>query len=285
MTPPPLPASPMPPRLPYPQDYIPRSSPNLRRVKTAPPPIPPHPYSNRHPSPPRTASAPPPAETVQILPSRSAGPPYAPPPVPEEQAEEAPAPPEPGPPASVDQQPVAAESVRAEELERTPPQDTQAPPQEDDAELAELAAVLALSQAEKLRQEKLRETMQSQEEADLARALEASLSAPSWTTSFSYDAQNYATSAGSSTQPPHSPIPEMNYMDDESFARMLAAQEHDEEIPAFSPRGQSSQLPAEDKPAQAQTETAKSEEANLPVYSASPTSTPSGIGDTAIISR
>ncbi|KAF7301815.1 hypothetical protein MIND_00747300 [Mycena indigotica] len=101
---------------------------------------------------------------------------------------------------------------------------------DDDAELAQLAAVIALSQAESLRKERLEQKIQSQEEADLARAMEASLSPNAWSHSLgphsTEDGPSHLTSAMMIVLTPmESEFPQSQYMDDETFARMLAAQD------------------------------------------------------------
>jgi hypothetical protein len=154
------------------------------------------------------------------------------------------------------------------------------PPQEDDAELAELAAVLAMSQAETLRQEKLQQKMLSQEEADLARALEASMSMSSWHDN-SYSSAlgtTSTTAAGSSSQaltPLATEFPRLDYMDDAAFARLLAAQEQEEPTPtqtSFIPNGAVNGFPpvqkseAPDK-SLAAVGSPPSDSGDLPVYS------------------
>ncbi|KAJ7180264.1 hypothetical protein C8R43DRAFT_972430 [Mycena crocata] len=207
--PPALPTAPIPPRRSYPEDY---ATPGLRRVRTAPPPVPPHPYT--YASTPNT----PPLPSKPLMDS-----------VP------------PRPPRPTSEPSLNPPSV-SEEPEPEPAQTIQ----EDDAELAELAAVLALSQAETLRQEKLQQKMLSQEEADLARAMEASMAMSSWSNSYSSALGVHTTVAGSSSTAGDlstAETPRLDYMDDAAFARMLAAQEQDEPTPtqtSFSVNGTSS---------------------------------------------
>ncbi|KAJ7178985.1 hypothetical protein C8R46DRAFT_1072091 [Mycena filopes] len=233
-TPPALPTSPIPPRMPYPQDY----TPGLRRVRTAPPPVPPHPYS--YGSPVSTPPIPPkvPAATHPQRPPRPVSEPQlvpAPPPVSEEEPE-----------------PPGVEGVG-----------------EDDAELAELAAVLALSQAETMRQEKLTQKMLSQEEADLARALEASMSNSSWSTSFHL--WKWGSSSSNALTPLASEFPQSAYMDDAAFARLLASQE-EEPTPtqtSFAPNGVTNGVLPPPKNAEAPDKSAAiaSDSGDLPIYS------------------
>ncbi|KAJ6539502.1 hypothetical protein B0H19DRAFT_1179359 [Mycena capillaripes] len=206
---------------PWPTDYV---TPNLRRARTAPPPVPPHPYNYAAPTT-RTASTPPtvppkpPVVNLSSRPPRPASEPQLVPPSVDEESE-----------VELEAEP---ESEREPEPEPSvveqPPRDAQ----EDDAELAELAAVLAMSQAETLRQEKLKEKMLSQEEADLAQALEASMSMNSWHNSYSSALGEHTTTAAGSSSGPSGPsaeeYPSLDYMDDAAFARLLAAEEQDEE--------------------------------------------------------
>ncbi|KAJ7228507.1 hypothetical protein GGX14DRAFT_413509 [Mycena pura] len=192
---------PIPPRIPYPQDYVSNPS-NLRRAKTAPAPASTHPYAYATSTlPPLPAK--PPMDSALLPPPRPPRPASVPPPS------------LPPPPLPVSAE-VELEAVRSS--------------QEDAAELAELAAVIALSEAETRRQETLRQKMLNQEEADLARALEASLAQSSWSNSFSTALGIHNTDPGSSNLgPPLTPseteFSEPSYMDDETYARMLAAQE------------------------------------------------------------
>ncbi|KAJ6598906.1 hypothetical protein DFH09DRAFT_1129536 [Mycena vulgaris] len=250
-TPPPLPTSPIPPRLPYPQGYVLHS---LRRVRTAPPPVPPHPYTYAAALPKESASAPPPPRPPR---------PVSEPPLPPAERDD----------TAVDADP---EPTPAPETPQTPQT-----PQEDDAELAELAAVLALSQAETLRQEKRQQKMLSQEEADLARALEASMATSSWSNSYSSAYGVHTTVAGSSSQaltPSATEFPRLEYMDDAAFARMLAAQEREDPTPtqtSFSEngvRGAFPKSPKSDAPFTADPVGPSLQNGDLPLYSPSPPS-------------
>jgi hypothetical protein len=149
-------------------------------------------------------------------------------------------------------------------------------PKEDDAELAELRAVLAMSQAETMRQEKLKEKMLSQEEADLARALEASMTVTSWHNNsyMSGAGEHSTTAAGSSSLPvAETEFAQLDYLDDAAFARLLAAEEQEESTPtqtSFTPSAVNSitlsQKPAApDKSPPAGPPTADG--SDLPVYS------------------
>ncbi|KAJ7276554.1 hypothetical protein B0H12DRAFT_1085921 [Mycena haematopus] len=150
------------------------------------------------------------------------------------------------------------------------------PPQEDDAELAELRAVLAMSQAETIREEKLKEKMLSQEEADLARALEASMSMTSWhNNSYSSGAGEHSTTAAGSSSLPtvETDFTQLDYMDDAAFARLLAAEEQ-ESTPtqtSFQPSTVINTIPpppktdAPDKSPPLNPPT--SDDGNLPIYS------------------
>ncbi|KAJ7781080.1 hypothetical protein B0H16DRAFT_1497015 [Mycena metata] len=154
------------------------------------------------------------------------------------------------------------------------------PARADDAELAELAAVLALSQAETMRQEKLEQKMLSQEEADFARAMEASMSNSIWSTSYTSGGGSHSVVAGSSSNtltPMTSEFPEAAYMDDAAFAKLLAAQEEDEPTPTqtfFAPNGVTNSVPPP-KNAEAPDKSAatgsvgspSSDSSDLPVYS------------------
>lgn len=109
----------------------------------------------------------------------------------------------------------------------------------------ELAAVLALSQAESLRQEKMMENLSTQEEEDFARALQESLNLNSYSSTFgTYNAQaGPSTSVRDASASPSDHdvafpgVQSGDYMDDEAFARMLAAQEEEKALrkPSLDP--------------------------------------------------
>ncbi|KAK7061924.1 hypothetical protein R3P38DRAFT_2832342 [Favolaschia claudopus] len=240
--PPPLPTTPIPPKLPYPDE---QAQGNLRRAKTAPPPVPPHPYRyasgattpplppkpNHHtrPRPPPMVALPPPPPR----PPRPASDPYlqhselAYATADGEGEEEVERISMPEPMVHLPSEPVLEPEPAPEPA---PAAESREELQEDDAELAELRAIIAMSQAETLRQEKLNEKMLSQEAADLARALEESMStSSSRNNSYSSGAgERSTTTAGSSSQAAAEDNEvSVDYMDDAAFARFLAAQEQE----------------------------------------------------------
>nr|GAT59959.1 predicted protein [Mycena chlorophos] len=115
------------------------------------------------------------------------------------------------------------------------PAAVQTQPEDDDAELAELAAVIALSQAE----EKRKRERLDREEEELRRAMEASLSPNSWSAANGLHSVQDGPSSSASFMMVATPMesefpPQTDYLSDEELARMLAAQAPTPIHPSFS---------------------------------------------------